>query len=494
MKITFSKDKKPVIDNDLLLIIATPKNTEKIKKELGNALVSELEKSNFKLSASKHFSFSTFDKKLRAREIIIYGWPTKFQDDFLALEEFAKIGALIQSAANQRRHKKISVISLSEECKPQESIAISRLLDGINDQAFNFEQYKNKKEPSFEIKEIAILGVKQKASFNISKKKTINNSANLARSLTLTPANDCTPKFMAETAKQIARENGLKCEIFDAKALKKIGANLILAVGGSSDVNPPYLVKLTYEPPKKSSSELKTIALVGKGITFDTGGLCVKPDSAMLAMKNDMAGSAIVLATIAALAKLKPNIRACAYLALAENAISPSSMKPGDVYKSLSGKTVEIIHTDAEGRLVLADALALAVKDKAGTIIDVATLTGAAGVALGDEYTPIYSDNSDLIREIVKLGQNNGERYWRMPLAPEYKKALQSKIADLRHHNMDRLAGSITAALFLKEFVEGVDWAHLDIAYTAKVDPIKGTSRAIAVRTLIDYCLSKEAQ
>ena len=289
----------------------------------------------------------------------------------------------------------------------------------------------------------------------------------IARNLANAPANIATPQWLADRAAAVAERAGLEITVRDEQALAAEGFGGLLAVGGGS-VNPPRLVQLDYRPEGAKGSP--HVVLVGKGITFDTGGISVKPADAMSAMRTDMSGSAVVLATIDAVAALGLPVRVTALMALAENTFGEASYRPGDVVTPFGGRrTVEILNTDAEGRMVLADALAYADDHlDPDVLVDVATLTGAARVALARSMGALFATEDDLAEEITAAGDVAGEPFWRLPLREGYRPLLESGVADL--NNAPGGAGAITAALFLQEFVGERRWAHLDIAGPGRSD------------------------
>ncbi len=283
------------------------------------------------------------------------------------------------------------------------------------------------------------------------------------------PANIVTPKYMADFAKKIAGDNKLKAQIFTEKQVNEMGMHIMgsVAKGSEQDL---YFAVLEYRgATPKGGGPLKTLALIGKGITFDSGGISIKPSESMELMKMDMAGAAAVLAAISVIAKLKPAINVVAATPLTENLPSGKASKPGDVVRGLSGKTVEIINTDAEGRLVLADAITYVQKNfKPDYIVDVATLTGASVVALGNWASAVLGRPQSFIDDVIKVSQVSGERFWQLPLYDEYRDQLKSYIADIANVSSTRGGGTETGAKFIEEFVdEKVAWAHLDIAPTA---------------------------
>ena len=309
---------------------------------------------------------------------------------------------------------------------------------------------------------------------------------NLARELVEIPANDLGPEEFAMRAAQEGAAAGLEVEVLDEAALTEMGAGAILAVGQGS-VRPPRLVRLSYVPENPTSDD--HLFLVGKGITFDTGGLSLKPANAMEKMKYDMGGAATMLGAITAIGRVQPGVRVTCLLAMAENMPSGTATRPGDIITALNGKTIEVINTDAEGRLVLADALVFANRLGATHIVNAATLTGAVTIALGNIRVALLGNDKDLSDAIALNGRQCGERFWPLPMDPEYLDAMKGDMSDLRNASANRGAGTITAGKFLEQFVDGTPWAHLDIAGTCWVDKAqpncgKGAS-GVAVRTLV---------
>ncbi len=301
------------------------------------------------------------------------------------------------------------------------------------------------------------------------------------------------PETLAARAQAVARASGLSIKVFEPPQLKKMGMNLLLGVGAGSS-RPPRLVHLAYEPGGKAKGgkggKPKPIVLVGKGITFDSGGLSLKTSAGMEDMKTDMAGAATVLSVMRAVAALKPKTPVHGLLALAENMPSGTAIRPGDVIKSAAGKTVEINNTDAEGRLVLADALHYALGLEPRCIVDLATLTGACVVALGVHTAGLFANDDSLADEVLSSAKKAGEHFWRMPLTPMLKDQLKSDVADMKNTGA-REGGAITAALFLSEFVGDVPWAHLDIAGPANSRSDYGAESkggsGIGVATLVEW-------
>ena len=290
--------------------------------------------------------------------------------------------------------------------------------------------------------------------------EAIASAVSLARDLVNTAPSDLVPAILADEAERVAAASGLQAEVLDEKALQENGYGGIVGVGQGS-VNPPRLVRLEYAPAQAD----KTVVFVGKGITFDSGGLSLKPPKSMETMKSDMGGAAAIIGAMQAIAALAPAVRVIGYLAIAENMPSGSAQRPSDVLTIYGGKTVEVLNTDAEGRLVLADALVRSAEDSPDVVVDVATLTGAQVVALGTRISAVMA-NDDALRDAVVAAANRaGEAMWPMPLPAELRKGLDSSVADLANVAPDRNGGMLVAGLFLREFVPaGVRWAHLDIA------------------------------
>ncbi|GGM83752.1 hypothetical protein GCM10010106_33000 [Thermopolyspora flexuosa] len=313
----------------------------------------------------------------------------------------------------------------------------------------------------------------------------------LNRDLANTPSSIKNPEWLAEQAVRIAAETGLEAEVWDPERLAAEGFGGILAVGRGS-ARPPRLIKLEYRPREAASA--RHVVLVGKGITFDSGGLSLKPNDNMKFQKTDMAGGGAVIAIMSALAELAVPVRVTGLVAAAENMPSGTAQRPGDVITHYGGRTVEVRNTDAEGRLVLADALAYAAERlDPDAIIDIATLTGAIGIALGREYGAVFASSDELAADLLRAGEATGERLWRMPLVEDYRPALDSEVADLANVETDGTygAGSITAALFLREFAGGRPWAHLDIAAVGRTTSDEGIhakgATGYGVRLLLGY-------
>ena len=310
----------------------------------------------------------------------------------------------------------------------------------------------------------------------------------LARELGNRPGNHCTPRYLGEQAKKLGREFGLKVEVMDRKAIEKLGMGSFLAVAQGSAEPPRFIVAQYHGAPRTQAP----VVLVGKGITFDTGGISIKPAAEMDEMKFDMGGAASVLGTLRAVAELKPKINLVVLVPTTENMPGGRAVKPGDVVTSMSGQTIEILNTDAEGRLILCDALTYAERFKPDCVIDVATLTGACVIALGHHHSGLFSADDQLAGDLLAASAAALDPCWRMPLDEEYEEALKSNFADMGNVG-GRAGGAITAAMFLRKFTAKYRWAHLDIAGTAwKSGTAKGaTGRPVPLLT--HFVLSQAA-
>ncbi len=305
----------------------------------------------------------------------------------------------------------------------------------------------------------------------------LGKAVNEARTLGNEPGNRMTPTILAERARDAAQLNGLEYEVLDKAQMEEMGMNGILCVASGS-VQPPKLIILRY----KAGADRPTLALVGKGLTFDSGGISIKPSEGMQKMKFDMCGGAAVIQALAVIAQLKPDINVTGIIPATENLSGGAAFKPGDVIKCMSGKTVEIISTDAEGRMILSDAITYAAKQGANYIVDIATLTGACVVALGNDITGLMTNNRELLNSLTSAASVAGERVWELPLTSEYLDMLKSTVADIKNCG-SRWGGAIQAGLFLQEFVEGTPWVHMDIAGPAYTEDDCGNSYRAAGAT-----------
>jgi len=354
---------------------------------------------------------------------------------------------------------------------------------------YAFKKYLTRKEDERETQRLILLVNDESVLGPIEKGslvgRIIAEAVNLVRDMVNEPGNVMTPTRMAEIASDLAQKYGLGIKILEKDDMLRLGMGGLLGVAQGSQ-QPPKFIVLDYQG---RIGEGTDIALVGKGITFDSGGISIKPSEGMGDMKGDMAGGAAVMGAISAVAQLKAQINAIAIVPATENLPGGNAFKPGDIIRIMNGKTVEIISTDAEGRLILADALSYALEQKAQRIIDVATLTGACRIALGDVCTGAFSNNEELVNLVIASGRNAGECIWQMPMNEEYREQNKSDVADIKNTG-GRYAGAITAAWFLREFAGDTPWVHLDIAGTSMLDKERGYNpkgaTGVPVRTLVD--------
>ncbi|MDR0942462.1 MAG: leucyl aminopeptidase [Holosporales bacterium] len=465
MEVVFGESLSLESSKSVIVIAATAENgakfvEDKLKELFGTTIPDDIKDFLKDLDYKKIESFSIVAKG-SMKEIIIVGAGKKESITRAGVE---KLGGYIFDNIKSKEAD-ISVFNNIEN-NVKFKTAAAYLASGISLKSWTFEKYKTKKNPQ-KIKSIKCQTQYVKENEEEYKAlKAINEGVFLVREMATEPSNFMTPDQMREEAKAL-KQLGVKVTVLDKKDMEKLGMNALLGVGNGSD-KPSYLIAMEY----KTDNAKEKIALVGKGLTFDSGGICLKPAHRMSEMKEDMTGAAVVIGTIKAIAtqKLKANI--VGVIGVVENMISGSAQKPGDVVVSMSKKTIEIDNTDAEGRLVLADALWYAKeKYEPKVIIDFATLTGAIEIALGHEFAGLFSNSDELCEKLIKSADFVGEKLWKFPLHPSYEDDIKSDIADIRNTERVRGAGSITAALFLKHFVDkNAKWAHIDIAAVAS-DP-----------------------
>ncbi|MBI2032246.1 MAG: leucyl aminopeptidase [Candidatus Levybacteria bacterium] len=386
------------------------------------------------------------------------------------------------------------IIPSEKEMTIGSSIAAQAIYEGILLGNYDFSKYKSKKDEDKKELEIVIFAEKSESRKKEIKKgielaEIYSQATFMARDLVNEQSFIATPTYLAELAKSIAKKDPkhIKCRIYEMGELEKMGMDAFLGVARGSDT-PPKFIFLEYMPEKNKSKE--KLALVGKGITFDSGGVNVKTGDHMSDMKMDMSGAAIVLSVFSVISSVAPDYCVIGLIAATPNLISGKSIVPGDIVRAMNGKTIEILNTDAEGRVTLADSLSFAVKQKATKIIDFATLTGAVMGALGEEISGLFSNNEEFSEKIKKAASRTGEKVWTMPLEEDYKEMNKSSVADIANIPSSRYGGAITAALFLQEFIGDTIWAHLDIAgpaFTSKGSDIgpKGAT-GHGVRTVLN--------
>jgi len=408
--------------------------------------------------------------------------------DSLKLDSLRQFAATIARAAKKQKTKTLGISLPLWNNDP--TATTQAVAEGLQLALYQDTRFKSEvEEKSPKIVSIDLLGlVGQEAA--IIRADQIVSGVILARELVAAPANAVTPITMAETAQAIASEQGLQLNILEKADCEKLGMGAFLGVAQASDL-PPKFIHLTYKP---ETPPRRKLAIIGKGLTFDSGGLNIKgAGSGIETMKIDMGGAAAILGAAKAIGQLKPDVEVHFLSAVTENMISGHAMHPGDILKASNGKTIEVNNTDAEGRLTLADALVYAENLEVDAIVDLATLTGACVVALGEDIAALFSPDDNLASQITAASETAGEKFWRLPLEEKYFEGLKSGIADMKNTG-PRAGGSITAALFLKQFVRSTPWAHLDIAgpvWADKENSYNGTgATGFGVRTLVNWVLS----
>jgi leucyl aminopeptidase len=369
--------------------------------------------------------------------------------------------------------------------------AVRAIVEGAHVGNFDPDYYRSdRKDQRVDAITLVTSGDKAALEKAANEAQIVGESQNFTRDLVNEPSNRMTPTILAERAKKMCAEVGLKCEVYGSDKIKEMKMGAFWSVAQGSD-EPPALIVMTYEPAGAPAKPV--LGLVGKGITFDTGGISIKPADGMEKMKYDMAGGATMIGAMRAIALLKPKVKVIGIVCATENMPSGHAQKPGDVQIAMSGKSIEIINTDAEGRLVLADGLFYARQLGCTHLVDAATLTGAVVVALGYNNAGVFANDDDMYNRFHTANAKAGEKMWRMPLDDEYKEQIRSSIADIVNSG-GRWGGAITAAMFLKEFAEDTPWIHLDIAGTAWMEDqkpwiAKGPS-GIALRSLVEFVKS----
>jgi leucyl aminopeptidase len=415
-------------------------------------------------------------------------------------EEFKldKIRGVVAETCRALRQKKVSDITVSARPVVNgRKVALEDYAQAITEGAilglYAFRKHITKENDFTEVKKLTLLASKEDEVSLIkqgsNKGKIIAEAVCMARDMVNESPNYMTPTAMAEMAQKIASDNKIAITVLEREEMQKLGMGALLGVSQGS-AQPPKLIILTYKGRKSGDIDL---ALVGKGITFDTGGISLKNATQMEEMKDDMSGGASVMAAIMSIAQLKLKINVTSVIPAVENMPDGRAIRPSDILTALTGKTIEIISTDAEGRLILCDALGYINKSKPKVIVDVATLTGACVVALGKQCSGILGNNQELIDKVISAGTEAGEAIWQLPLFQDYKEKLKSDVADMKNCG-DSGGGTITGALFLSEFVGDTPWAHMDIAGTSYSDKerkytIKGGT-GIPVRTLVNLAIA----
>ena len=456
-----------------------------LDEKLAGTLKELIEETEFKGSAGSS-AVTRVGAASSIRKIILVGLG---KPDALTLDSLRRAAAAIARTAKQQKTKTLGIslpVANDDPALTAQTITEGILLALHQDNRFKSEP----EDKGAKLEQVDLLGlVGQDAG--ITRGQQIASGVILARELVAAPANAVTPITMAETAEAIASEYGLALEILEQEECEKLGMGAFLGVAQASDI-PPKFIHMTYKP---EGTPRRKVAIVGKGLTFDSGGLNIKgAGSGIETMKMDMGGAAATLGAAKAIGQIKPDVEVHFVSAVTENMISGRAMHPGDILTASNGKTIEVNNTDAEGRLTLADALVFTEKLGVDAIVDLATLTGACIIALGNDIGGLWTTDDTVASQLKAASQSAGEKFWQMPMEEKYFEGLKSPIADMKNTG-PRGGGAITAALFLKQFVKETAWAHLDIAGPVWSDKEEGYNNAGAtgfpVRTLVNWVLSE---
>lgn len=498
IKIGFAKGELAAVTADVLVYSASEDELKKGKlaspalkaldKALGGVLQQAATAAEFTGKAKSEISIHTHGK-IAAGHLVVIGVGASEKFDRDTVRQSASRAA--KAAEDLKAERAAFVFPFGTDAAYVEAAAEGAVLG-----AYKFDKYlakaKARRNSKFDLVLEKAPGkpMKTAAAFGAS----LGESVNVARDLVNEPPNEMTPTALAKAAEKVAAEGGLQIEVLEKKDLKKLKMGMFLGVtqGG---IEPPKLVHIWWEPKTKTKS--KGVSIVGKGLTFDSGGLSLKPPAGMETMKCDMGGGAAVIGAMKAIAELKPPFPVHGYIGACENMPSGTAQRPGDIVRARNGKTVEVLNTDAEGRLVLGDVLSYAAEREPEAIVDLATLTGAIMVALGPWSTGLFSSDDELAGALSEAAGNGGEEMWRLPLPENMKELLKSPVADLKNIG-GRFGGSITAGLFLQEFTNGIPWAHLDIAASAYADKANGYNpkggTGAGVRTLVEWVRTRSSK
>lgn len=425
----------------------------------------------------------------------------KKEDNVLNIETYRRaLGTLVTTAQSKKIETLVFAMPAAPDFGVKSEFFAQQTSSILEIAGYKFDQFITK--PKDEIQADLVVTVccatnnESGARVGFKTGQIIAQAVNRERDWVNTPPSRLTPTHIAEMAQELAQDHGLKCTIFDGKKIKELGMEGLHGVSRGSHQDPRFVI-LEY---KSKKADAQTIGFVGKGITFDSGGLSIKPADSMEEMKEDMAGAGSVINSIVALAQLQPDVNVIAVAAITENLIGPDSLKPGDILRFYNGKTAEVRNTDAEGRLVLADALSYVTKNyELNAVIDIATLTGACIYAVGPFFSALLSDNIKFADKVKAAGERSGDKVWALPFTPDFKTAIKSEIADMQNvGNRSIAAGTITAAWFLREFVENeTPWVHLDIASSAynvpNISYYRPGATGSSVRLLIDLAMNWKA-
>ncbi|PYV84943.1 MAG: leucyl aminopeptidase [Acidobacteria bacterium] len=494
MKITLSLSPAPQLETECLVAVVLDRednargDKDKTQPYASTADTAVQQAANDVISSGditgKNFETSWLHKPagLKAKRLLLVGGGKAKKFSSTDLRKLAGAAVRALKSRNLRNLAFVAPDGISTE------EAVRAIVEGALVGDFDPDTYKSdRKDQKIDSLTVVATGDQNALQRALDDARVVGESQNFTRELVNEPSNRMTPTILANRARQMCQETGLKCEVYGADKIKELKMGAFWGVAQGSD-EPPALIVMRYEP--VGAPEKPVLGLVGKGITFDTGGISIKPADGMEKMKYDMAGGATMIGAMRAIALLKPKVKVIGIVCATENMPSGKAQKPGDIQTAMSGKTIEIINTDAEGRLVLADGLCYARQLGCTHLIDAATLTGAVVVALGYANVGVFSNDTSFYEQFSQILSKSGENMWRLPVTDEYLEMTRSSIADLMNTG-GRWGGASTAAAFLKEFAEDTPWIHLDIAGTAWMEDnkpwiAKGPS-GIAVRSLVEF-------
>jgi leucyl aminopeptidase len=503
MQTTLVKEPLEQIDSDVLVVLGFEQKQDDSHRAVETASATDTGPAvNAAVRAWLHEIQESGEFSGRTNELVVLHKPADHKVKRFAvagagkIEEFGssqmrQLAGVIARALKQKGAKRL-VLALPDRFVTPDFV--SAAVEGAILGNYEPDQHKTEKKERKSIEVFSIFCGGSDASLDsaLERGQILAESQNFARDLVNEPSNLLTPEELAARAAQMAAEYGLDCEVLDEARMRELGMGALLGVSQGS-AQPPVMIIVKYTPARPLTTDASHLGLVGKGVTFDSGGLSIKPSDGMEKMKYDMAGAAAALGAMRAIAKLKPAIPVTAIIPSVENMTGSRAQRPGDIVTSLSGRTIEVLNTDAEGRLILADALTYAQRLGCTHLADAATLTGAIVVALGHIHVGVFTNNEELLQKMLAAGRMEGEKMWHMPLDEEYKEYLKSAFADLPNIG-GRWGGAITAAMFLKHWADPVPWVHLDIAGTAWLDDAKpymakGPS-GVAVRSFVQLAMN----
>ncbi|MBI2088591.1 MAG: leucyl aminopeptidase [Deltaproteobacteria bacterium] len=490
MEVKFRDTGAERIKTDLLVLPAMENRVEDstlrlLDRRLGGGLSRRIKKSRFTGAEGTSLLHAT-GGALPAAYLLLVGMG---KGEEIELDSWRKAAARARKEAGAIGAEEIALHFIPNG---EPETAVGAVVEGILLASYQFNKYRSNSKPAAPVRALTLFrpGLRRSAAMERAASLAVDLGPGVyvARDLVNEPPSVTTARFLAEQAGRTCRGRGLRVEVWGKKKIQAMNLAGLLAVNRGSTEEPRFII-IRYQPPRAR----KKVVLIGKGITFDSGGLSLKPAKSMETMKLDMAGGAAIIGAMSRLPYLRPEIEVTGYIPTTDNLPSGSAQKPGDIIRYLNGKTVEVLNTDAEGRLILADALAYAAKQKPDCMITLATLTGACMVALGTEVAGVFGNHQPLVDDVIRSGREAGEKLWQLPLVKEYREEIKSSVADIKNVG-GSYGGAITAALMLQEFVGDVSWAHLDIAGPAFAEkdtpgcPKGGTG--FGVRTLLKFLAS----